>query len=85
MCMSSAAGTYQDLAGNVGVADLSTSLPIGVLSSTASTNSTASSSGATLTPGTIVVIVLANIVGLFLLIWLCILVSQLDSLQSHHQ
>jgi len=69
------AGTYQDLAGNVGAGDVNATVPVSVLS-TDSTDSSTTSSSSKLSSGDMAGVIIGCIVGAVFLALMCCLVSQ---------
>ena len=69
------AGTYQDLAGNVGAGDVNATVAVSVLS-TDTTDSTTTSSSSKLSSGDMAGIIIGCIIGAVFLALMCCLVSQ---------
>ena len=69
------AGTYQDLAGNVGAGDVNATVPVSVLS-TDSTDSSTTTSSSKLSSGDMAGVIIGCIVGAVFLALMCCLVSQ---------
>lgn len=76
------AGTYQDLAGNVGAGDVNATVPVSVLS-TDSTDSSTTTSSSKLSSADMAGVIIGCVVGAVFLALMCCLVSQRCLIMMH--
>ena len=75
MCNYLLAGTYQDLAGNVGAGDVNATVAVSVLS-TDTTDSSTTTTSSKLSAGDMAGIIIGSVIGAVFLALMCCLVSQ---------